>query len=120
MTITYAKPSEVPTYVDTLFDADGVRFDRDTESLAEVWNCGDAYGIPVEAVFESFAPLTLACVRCESKPAESICCSSHQKELCHGCYRRTHFVEICGAPVDGERKCPKCEAEGLDPNARVR
>jgi hypothetical protein len=48
-----------------------------------------------------------ACVRCEDTPADGNCCSAHNKPLCHACYRRTHFVEIC---VDG---CPSCASEGL-------
>jgi hypothetical protein len=47
------------------------------------------------------------CVRC-GKPADhdtETCCSSHEKRLCHACYRRTHFVEVC--------RCsrPACVAE---------
>jgi hypothetical protein len=54
------------------------------------------------------------CVRCKTLPApEGFCCSSHDKELCHGCYRQTHFVEICG------ETCTKCTREGLDPTTRV-
>lgn len=120
MSITYALPSDVPTYIDTLFDADGVRFDRDPESLADVWQCGDEYGIRTEVVFDSFAPLIPGCVRCGDRAAESVCCSSHERELCHGCYRRTHFVEICGVPdEEGGRRCSKCAAEGIDPAKRV-
>jgi hypothetical protein len=53
----------------------------------------------------------LACVRCESTPAVGFCCSSHEKRLCHRCYRRTHFVEVC---VPG---CQDCKREDLDPMA---
>lgn len=49
----------------------------------------------------------LPCERCGLAPGESDCCSSHQKWLCHKCYRVTHFVEVCGA------SCTKCQAEGL-------
>jgi hypothetical protein len=49
----------------------------------------------------------VACYRCRTKPAASICCSSHGQELCHRCYRITHFVEVC---VEG---CGDCAAEGL-------
>ena len=45
------------------------------------------------------------CIRCESTPADGPCCSAHDKQLCHACYRRTHFVEVCG--------CSSCEREGL-------
>ncbi len=46
------------------------------------------------------------CRRCLA-PATGRCCSTHGHRLCHGCYRRTHFVEVC---VEG---CPDCAAEGL-------
>lgn len=46
------------------------------------------------------------CARCSAKAAGT-CCSSHGKTLCHTCYRRTHFVEVC---VKG---CTECEYEGL-------
>jgi hypothetical protein len=49
----------------------------------------------------------ISCSRCEDKPAEGVCCSSHGKVLCHGCYRRTHFVERCVA------NCTSCAAEGI-------
>lgn len=48
-----------------------------------------------------------ACVLC-SKPADHVtetCCSSHNKVLCHACYRRTHFVEVC--------PCALCEYSGM-------
>lgn len=47
------------------------------------------------------------CIRCKMKPADGICCSSHGKRLCHGCYRQTHFVEVCVAG------CSACTREGL-------
>jgi hypothetical protein len=47
------------------------------------------------------------CVRCEAAPSTGLCCSSHRKELCHRCYRRTHFVEVCVAG------CSACAREGL-------
>lgn len=37
----------------------------------------------------------------------STCCSSHLWDLCHRCYRRTHFVQVC---VEG---CRSCERQGL-------
>ncbi len=51
-------------------------------------------------------PVDASCARC-SKAAAGTCCSSHGKKLCHLCYRRTHFVEVC---VEG---CRECAAEGL-------
>jgi hypothetical protein len=37
------------------------------------------------------------CVRCSKALDHStpLCCSSHNKALCHRCYRATHFVEVC-------------------------
>lgn len=48
------------------------------------------------------------CSRCETTTARpGVCCSSHGKRLCHLCYRRTHFVEVCVAG------CKDCAAENL-------
>ncbi|MFI6238377.1 hypothetical protein ACIBEF_00695 [Micromonospora sp. NPDC050795] len=47
------------------------------------------------------------CWRCKTTPAAGSCCSSHNKNLCHLCYRRTHFVEVCVAG------CFECAAENL-------
>jgi hypothetical protein len=48
------------------------------------------------------------CARCgQSRRTGSICCSSHVKSLCHGCYRRSHLVELC---AEG---CVPCAEEGL-------
>lgn len=47
------------------------------------------------------------CVRCATANAVGSCCSAHDKKLCHRCYRRTHFVEVCAAG------CAECAAEGL-------
>lgn len=49
----------------------------------------------------------LRCYRCGTDPAVGQCCSTHGKHLCHSCYRRTHFVEVC---IEG---CELCRAEGL-------
>jgi hypothetical protein len=45
------------------------------------------------------------CWCCQRIRPTYVCCSSHRKALCHGCYRRTHFVEVCG--------CQRCDCEGL-------
>jgi hypothetical protein len=50
------------------------------------------------------------CVRCTTANAAEVCCSAHDKHLCHLCYRRTHFVEVCVAG------CRDCAAEGLPVN----
>ncbi|GGN39686.1 hypothetical protein FHR83_006665 [Actinoplanes campanulatus] len=55
----------------------------------------------------------VTCIRCKKTPSAGLCCSSHNAALCHGCYRTTHFVEIC---VVG---CADCAAEGLDPTTVV-
>ncbi|GAA3765767.1 hypothetical protein [Micromonospora maritima] len=50
----------------------------------------------------------MSCIRCKTtEAAPGTCCSSHDKKLCHLCYRRTHFVEVC---VEG---CRDCAAESL-------
>lgn len=54
----------------------------------------------------------MKCIRCKVTEGDSLCCSSHNALLCHRCYRRTHFVDIC---IEG---CPDCAREGLDPMAR--
>lgn len=50
---------------------------------------------------------TATCARCQIEPARGECCTSHGRQLCHLCYRRTHWVEVC---VEG---CQDCTAEGL-------
>ncbi|MFY1686423.1 hypothetical protein [Plantactinospora sp. WMMB782] len=47
------------------------------------------------------------CWRCGDTPAAGTCCSSHDKLLCHRCYRLTHFVERC------TESCRECAAESL-------
>lgn len=47
------------------------------------------------------------CWRCGQHEAAGPCCSSHQEDLCHRCYRLTHFVEVCVAG------CTACAREGL-------
>ena len=47
--------------------------------------------------------MSAACWFCKGTDQPvSVCCSSHQKDLCHPCYRRLHFVEVCN--------CSECEA----------
>jgi hypothetical protein len=52
------------------------------------------------------------CIRCKVTEARGLCCSSHNAPLCHRCYRRTHFVDVC---IEG---CQDCAREGLDPMTR--
>jgi hypothetical protein len=52
----------------------------------------------------------LACLLCKTVAAVGACCSSHNKQLCHRCYRRAHFVEVC---TEG---CANCAREGLSVN----
>lgn len=51
------------------------------------------------------AATAIACERCGILPHHnhSVCCSSHNKVLCHPCYKRTHFVEVCS--------CGLCKSE---------
>lgn len=82
-----------------------VRFAAARKHIAENkgWNIADGYdGCPEH-------PL---CVRCRTVVAAGICCSSHNKPLCHHCYRITHFVEVC---VPG---CKECAAELLPVSLR--
>ncbi|XTZ18155.1 hypothetical protein ACQSSU_12675 [Micromonospora echinospora] len=75
---------------------------------AETWAYPAMPGWCVRA--ESYVTVP-TCSRCETTPAApGICCSSHGKRLCHLCYRRTHFVEVCVAG------CSDCAAEGLPVN----
>lgn len=54
----------------------------------------------------------MTCEFCKTEAGAETCCTSHSKNLCHLCYRRTHFVEVC---VPG---CGLCAAEGLPVNLR--
>lgn len=47
------------------------------------------------------------CVRCLLARDVSQCCSSHGHDMCHRCYRLTHFVEVCS------EECTRCKAENL-------
>jgi len=55
----------------------------------------------------------VTCIRCNVLASAGLCCSSHKAALCHGCYRITHFVEICVTD------CADCAHEGLDPAKAV-
>lgn len=66
------------------------------------------YKVRFNAAGEAWlAGATGMCVRCLTAAATGECCSSHGKKLCHACYRRTHFSEVCVAG------CSLCIAEGL-------
>lgn len=61
----------------------------------------------------TFAEVT-ACALCKVADAVGgLCCEAHGALLCHGCYRRTHFVEVCTFG------CVACAREGLDPAKAV-
>jgi hypothetical protein len=49
----------------------------------------------------------VVCEHCKTTPPVATCCHAHDKLLCHACYRRTHFVEVCVAG------CAACAREGL-------
>ena len=57
--------------------------------------------------YEPFPGYRDKCIRCKTFDSTGSCCSSHDKQLCHACYRRTHFVEVC------DEGCPRCLVEGL-------
>lgn len=69
----------------------------------------------LNAVFEALFPEPdrTQCSRCMRRASLGPCCGSHGVDLCHGCYRRTHFVEIC------VEVCTDCAAEGLNPLTAV-
>lgn len=49
------------------------------------------------------------CQRCERIRLLTHCCMAHMKEMCHECYRRSHFVEVC------HPECTRCARDGLAP-----
>lgn len=88
-------------------------FDRET-AVARIQHAGFEDRTEAEAGALLDTPMSLGlvlvyagravCEHCEGMPAaELACCSSHNKKLCHACYRRTHFVEVCGC-ADDERE----------------
>lgn len=59
-------------------------------------------------------------IKCPNLADHEPCCSSHGHPLCHACYRRTHFVEVCdcGRPNCGPvEPVADTEAVEADPNA---
>lgn len=74
-------------------------------SAATVMNPDGTPGFTLAVAAEAH---TAACSRCgATRAAAGECCSSHGRRLCHLCYRRTHWVEVCVAG------CPDCASEGL-------
>lgn len=72
--------------------------DGDTVHVRYVDTAAMPYGVE-----EGVTVVNATCVRCHTTAAApGVCCSSHGKQLCHLCYRRTHFVEVC---VAGCRDC---------------
>ncbi len=116
MSAYFTSANQVPADVDYLADGNDVIFVRDNESF-DAWFTRPALGHPMQLsrLFEVFGDLREAkpCERCSDVVSTGKCCSSHKKELCHRCYRRTHFVEICSAA------CSKCTTEGIDPLKQV-
>jgi hypothetical protein len=53
------------------------------------------------------------CQRCRGEHNHDTveCCSTHRKQLCHACYRRTHFVERCNCQ---RPECTKAEEHATD------
>lgn len=108
---TFTSPDQVPADVSYLADGNDVLFARDEDEF-DSWVMQPpmpGFALPLVLAFARFGNLREVdniCERCDEKPGET-CCSSHGKHLCHGCYRRTHFVEVC---VEG---CSACGREGL-------
>lgn len=108
---TYATAGQVPSDVLYLADGNNVLFRRDEDEL-DLWHTVPlmwGMQMPLARLFAEFGDLMQVdhlCINCSTKPGET-CCSSHGKHLCHRCYRRTHFVEVCIAG------CKDCAREGL-------
>lgn len=62
------------------------------------------------AIADFRALLTRTCTSCgECNDHDTlVCCTAHSLSLCHHCYRRTHFVQVC--------RCgrPECAEETTD------
>jgi hypothetical protein len=108
MTIIFTAAEQVPCDVDYLADGNNVLFAR-LEDAFDAWRIGTGDYVTLDRLFEVFGDLGEAepCIRCNDVAATGPCCSSHGKALCHRCYRRTHFVEVCVAG------CSDCAREGL-------
>lgn len=104
----YASADQIPSDVDHLADGNGVLFAR-LDDAFDAWRVGPGDYLTLARAFELFGDLREAepCARCHDVASTGQCCSSHGKELCHRCYRRTHFVEVCVAG------CEDCAREGL-------
>jgi hypothetical protein len=108
VTTTFTGASQVPSDVDYLADGNGVVFSR-FEDAFDAWKVMVGDYVPLVRLFEVFGDLHEAepCAACGDVASVGECCSSHCKQLCHRCYRRTHFVEVCIAG------CEACAREGL-------
>lgn len=108
MTATFTDASQVPSDVDYLADGNGVLFTR-LEDAFDAWKVMVGDYVPLARLFEVFGDLheVEPCERCHDVVSTGKCCSSHKKELCHRCYRQTHFVEVCVAG------CEACAVESL-------
>ena len=82
------------------------RQDRDTaDPMSDLPVEGEA----LDDALESAEPNE--CVRCHKAQSDGLCCSSHLKQLCHRCYRVTHFVEVCGCETCIEQGIPRIYPE---------
>jgi hypothetical protein len=117
MSTTFTASEQVPADVVYLADGNNVVFARDDDEL-DLWRIQPpmpGFALPLDSVFAKFSDLRRVdhlCDACDERPGE-FCCSAHSAHMCHACYRRNHFVEVCVAG------CAACEREGLDPKARV-
>lgn len=65
------------------------------------------YALALAVVDAEFVPHLQCAMRSCANAGVGPCCSSHNKLLCHRCYRYAHFVDVC---IEG---CELCAAEGL-------
>jgi hypothetical protein len=79
--------------------------------IREIGNTPEALAAEVRRLSQEDLGHVPPCANCKKMMANGGCCSAHDKILmCHLCYRRTHFVEVCGKT----KTCFGCSAEGLD------
>jgi hypothetical protein len=89
-----------------VFEADVTGETREDRFAAARRYLAETVGWDIQPEYDG-CPNCPACQRCSLVPLTGSCCSAHGSRLCHGCYRRTHFVEIC---TPG---CSACASEGL-------
>ncbi len=82
-------------------------FNWDRRRFEVVTAAGTTYTCGYRSVRALTAEEASQCASCWKFPAVGNCCTAHGIPMCHGCYRGTHFVEVC------THGCALCAAEGL-------